>query len=159
MSTPHERLIRTTFSVPFGEVHALVGGAVNARPLLFLHGFPDHPPTAVPFLEHLAQTHRVVAPWLRGYAPSPIIFMELAAQMQPNLVQHSREIHHAVRHFFWAFRISLHRGMNRILRSGPIFGWLRLSSRRRWSAPECVAFWRRNRANETAGFRRAGVHH
>src|SRR5213083_1361153 len=72
MSTPHERLIRTTFSLPFGEVHALVGGAVNARPLLFLHGFPDHPPTAVPFLEHLAQTHRVVAPWLRGYAPSPI---------------------------------------------------------------------------------------
>ena len=48
MSTPHERLIRTTFSLPFGEVHALVGGAVNARPLLFLHGFPDHPPTAEP---------------------------------------------------------------------------------------------------------------
>src|SRR5437762_494301 len=46
MNTPHERLIRTTFSLPFGEVHALVGGAVNARPLLFLHGFPDHPPTA-----------------------------------------------------------------------------------------------------------------
>src|SRR6266536_3037498 len=73
MNTPHERLIRTTFSLPFGEVHALVGGAVNARPLLFLHGFPDHPPTAVPFLEHLAETHRVVAPWLRGYAPSPIV--------------------------------------------------------------------------------------
>ncbi len=73
MSTPHERLIRTTFSLPFGEVHALVGGAVNARPLLFLHGFPDHPPTAVPFLEHLAETQRVVAPWLRGYAPSPIV--------------------------------------------------------------------------------------
>src|SRR6266508_210453 len=73
MNTPHERLTRTTFSLPFGEVHALVGGAVNARPLLFLHGFPDHPPTAVPFLEHLAETHRVVAPWLRGYAPSPIV--------------------------------------------------------------------------------------
>jgi hypothetical protein len=43
MNTPHERLIRTTFSLPLGEVHALVGGAVNARPLLFLHGFPDHP--------------------------------------------------------------------------------------------------------------------
>jgi pimeloyl-ACP methyl ester carboxylesterase len=69
MSTPHEKLIRTTFSLPFGEVHALVGGAVNARPLLFLHGFPDHPPTAVAFLEHLAEIHRVVAPWLRGYAP------------------------------------------------------------------------------------------
>src|SRR2546422_2106858 len=73
MNTPHERLTRTTFSLPLGEVHALVGGAVNARPLLFLHGFPDHPPTAVPFLEHLAKTHRVVAPWLRGYAPSPIV--------------------------------------------------------------------------------------
>ena len=42
MKTPHERLTRTTFSLPLGEVHALVGGAVNARPLLFLHGFPDH---------------------------------------------------------------------------------------------------------------------
>src|SRR5205809_6184820 len=73
MNTPHERLTRTTFSLPLGEFHALVGGAVNARPLLFLHGFPDHPPTAVPFLEHLAETHRVVAPWLRGYAPSPIV--------------------------------------------------------------------------------------
>jgi hypothetical protein len=50
MNTPHERLTRTTFSLPLGEVHALVGGAVSARPLLFLHGFPDHPPTAVPFL-------------------------------------------------------------------------------------------------------------
>lgn len=47
MNTPHERLPRTTFSLPLGEVHALVGGAVNARPLLFLHGFPDNPPTAV----------------------------------------------------------------------------------------------------------------
>jgi hypothetical protein len=36
MNTPHERLTRTTFSLPLGEVHALVGGAVNARPLLFL---------------------------------------------------------------------------------------------------------------------------
>src|SRR5262245_40926292 len=46
MNTPHERLTRTTFSLPLGEVHALVGGALNARPLLFLHGFPDHPATA-----------------------------------------------------------------------------------------------------------------
>src|SRR5205823_5068203 len=56
MNTLHERLTHSTFSLPLGEVHALVGGAVNARPLLFLHGFPDHPPTAVPFLEHLAET-------------------------------------------------------------------------------------------------------
>ncbi|HEY5768614.1 MAG TPA: hypothetical protein VIS71_02105 [Terrimicrobium sp.] len=34
MNTPHERLTRSTFSLPLGEVHALVGGAVNARPLV-----------------------------------------------------------------------------------------------------------------------------
>lgn len=64
-------LDRATFALPVGEVHALVGGDRAARPLVYLHGFPDHPPTATPFLEELAQTHRVVAPWLRGYAPSP----------------------------------------------------------------------------------------
>jgi pimeloyl-ACP methyl ester carboxylesterase len=35
-----------------------------------LHGFPDHPPTALPFFEQLGR--RVLAPWLRGYAPSPL---------------------------------------------------------------------------------------
>jgi pimeloyl-ACP methyl ester carboxylesterase len=45
MKTPHERLTRAKFPLPLREVHALVGGAVNARPLLFLHGFPDYPPT------------------------------------------------------------------------------------------------------------------
>jgi hypothetical protein len=30
MNTPHERLTRTTFSLPLGEVHALVGGAIYA---------------------------------------------------------------------------------------------------------------------------------
>lgn len=64
-------LSRTTFSLPVGELHALVGGDPAAAPLVFLHGFPDHPPTARPFLERLARTHRVIAPWLRGYAPSP----------------------------------------------------------------------------------------
>lgn len=64
-------LDRATFALPVGEVHALVGGDRGARPLVYLHGFPDHPPTATPFLEELARTHRVVAPWLRGYAPSP----------------------------------------------------------------------------------------
>ncbi len=64
-------LQRATFELPVGTVHALVGGPPGAPTLVFLHGFPDHPPTAVPFLEQLARTHRVVAPWLRGYAPSP----------------------------------------------------------------------------------------
>jgi pimeloyl-ACP methyl ester carboxylesterase len=64
-------LARTTFALSSGTFHALVAGAPNAPPLVFLHGFPDHPPTAKPFLTALARTHRVVAPWLRGYAPSP----------------------------------------------------------------------------------------
>jgi hypothetical protein len=52
MNTPHERLTRTTFSLPPGELH-------------------DHPPTAVPFLEHLAETHRAVARPSRGHARDP----------------------------------------------------------------------------------------
>jgi hypothetical protein len=34
MNTPQERLTRTMFLLPLGEVHALVGGAVNARPVM-----------------------------------------------------------------------------------------------------------------------------
>lgn len=63
---------RATFELGSGVFHALVGGPRDARPLIFLHGFPDHPPTAVDFLDRLARTHRVIAPWLRGYAPSPV---------------------------------------------------------------------------------------
>src|SRR5688572_27211830 len=66
-------LERATFDLPAGTFHALVGGDRAAPPLVFLHGFPDQPPTATPFLEQLARTHRVIAPWLRGYAPSPRI--------------------------------------------------------------------------------------
>ena len=45
----------------------------DGAPLVFLHGFPDHPPTARPFFAELARHgHRVIAPWLRGYAPSPL---------------------------------------------------------------------------------------
>ncbi len=62
-------LERTTFTLPAGTFHALVGG--EGPPLLYLHGFPDHPPTARAFLERVARTRRVVAPWLRGYHPSP----------------------------------------------------------------------------------------
>jgi len=48
-------------------------GHRDAPPLIWLHGFPDHPPTAMPFLEQLTRTHRVIAPFLRGYAPSPLV--------------------------------------------------------------------------------------
>jgi hypothetical protein len=43
-----------------------------------------------------------------------IIFVQLSAGMQPNLVQHPREIHHATRHFFRALWIGRHmRELNR----------------------------------------------
>lgn len=60
-----------TFPLTAGTFHALTTSG-EGRPLLFLHGFPDHPPTATPFFAALAaRGHRVLAPWLRGYAPSP----------------------------------------------------------------------------------------
>ena len=65
-------LERRTFEHRDGAFHALSGGDPGGRPLVFLHGFPDHPPTATEFLEHLCgRGHSVLAPWLRGYAPSP----------------------------------------------------------------------------------------
>ena len=64
-------LDRETFDLSHGTFHALVGGEEAGAPLIYLHGFPDHPPTAAPFLADLCRRgHRVLAPWLRGYAPS-----------------------------------------------------------------------------------------
>jgi hypothetical protein len=61
-----------TFDLPHGTFHALQGGNPDGQPTIVLHGFPDHPPTAKPFLAELGRRGRhVVAPWLRGYAPSP----------------------------------------------------------------------------------------
>ncbi|MDQ3367513.1 MAG: alpha/beta hydrolase [Myxococcota bacterium] len=65
-------MLATTFALPGGTFHALALGDPAAPPLLWLHGFPDHPPTARAFLTPFAATHRVIAPWLRGYAPSPV---------------------------------------------------------------------------------------
>ncbi|MFO0559562.1 MAG: alpha/beta fold hydrolase [Polyangiales bacterium] len=40
---------------------------------LYLHGFPDQPETAEPLFRALARRgYRVIAPFLRGYAPSPL---------------------------------------------------------------------------------------
>jgi pimeloyl-ACP methyl ester carboxylesterase len=64
---------RVCLDLPRGAFHALVGGDGSRATIVYLHGFPDHPPTAVPFLRALiARGHRVIAPWLRGYAPSPL---------------------------------------------------------------------------------------
>src|SRR3954469_11610389 len=60
-----------TFDLPHGTFHALQGGDPDGQPTLVLHGFPDHPPTTKPFLAALGRRGRhVLAPWLRGYAPS-----------------------------------------------------------------------------------------
>ena len=60
----------TSSGEPFA---ALTVGDDDATPVLCLHGFPDHPPSFVPFLEHLgAQGFRGIAPWMRGYAPSTL---------------------------------------------------------------------------------------
>jgi pimeloyl-ACP methyl ester carboxylesterase len=60
-----------TFPLRTGTFHALETQGAG-RPLVFLHGFPDHPPTARAFIAELVRRgHRVLAPWLRGYAPSP----------------------------------------------------------------------------------------
>jgi len=68
----HMEFEHVTFDLPHGTFHALQGGDPNGQPTVFLHGFPDHPPTARLFLAELGRRGRyVVAPWLRGYSPSP----------------------------------------------------------------------------------------
>lgn len=58
-------------STDSGRFHCLIGGPAGAPAIVYLHGFPDYPPTSMRFLNVLARAgHRVIAPWLRGYAPS-----------------------------------------------------------------------------------------
>jgi pimeloyl-ACP methyl ester carboxylesterase len=55
-----------------GALAYLRGGAGAPRGIVVVqHGFPDHPPTFAPVIDALvARGFDVVAPWLRGYAPS-----------------------------------------------------------------------------------------
>lgn len=56
-----------------GGFTALAAGDAGAPVVLVLHGFPDTPHTFAPLVEAVARAgYRVVAPWLRGYAPSPL---------------------------------------------------------------------------------------
>ena len=60
--------------VATGSFQALAAGAPGAPLVLVLHGFPDAPPTFAPLLAELgARGYRAVAPWARGYAPSPLV--------------------------------------------------------------------------------------
>ena len=56
-----------------GDFEVLRAGARGAPRVVVLHGFPDHPPTFVPVIEAIAAAgYDVIAPWLRGYAPSTL---------------------------------------------------------------------------------------
>ncbi len=59
--------------VSTGSFRALAAGEPGAPLVLVLHGFPDAPPTFATLLGELAtRGYRAVAPWARGYAPSPL---------------------------------------------------------------------------------------
>ncbi len=63
----------TAIATAGGAFQALVAPRPGAPVVVFLHGFPDHPPTATGFLDELAAAgYEIVAPWMRGYAPSPL---------------------------------------------------------------------------------------
>jgi len=46
----HIEFEHVTFDLPHGTFHALQSGDADGQPTIFLHGFPDHPPTAKAFL-------------------------------------------------------------------------------------------------------------
>jgi DNA-binding IclR family transcriptional regulator len=55
--------------------------------------------------------------------------MQPATDVQPNLVQHSREIHHATRHLFRAYWIGRHAQINAALCGNAILARLTAESR------------------------------
>ncbi|MCA9602414.1 MAG: alpha/beta fold hydrolase [Myxococcales bacterium] len=64
---------RGTFTVDGESFAYLAWGDPSGEPVLCLHGFPDVPHTWGPVAERLAaEGYRVVAPWMRGYAPSTL---------------------------------------------------------------------------------------
>jgi pimeloyl-ACP methyl ester carboxylesterase len=64
---------RSDIVVPGARFAALEAGERRAPLVLCLHGFPDHPRTFERLSTHLvAAGYRVVAPWMRGYCPSPL---------------------------------------------------------------------------------------
>lgn len=66
MSLPVESI-----TLPGGRFQLLRGG--DGPLVIALHGFPDHPPSLIPVAERMiAAGYQVVAPWLRGYAPSTL---------------------------------------------------------------------------------------
>jgi pimeloyl-ACP methyl ester carboxylesterase len=76
--------------------YMLEEGPRDGRVVLCLHGFPDFAPSFAPLLDALGKAgFRAIAPWMRGYAPSPVTgpydadglardICELARALSPN---------------------------------------------------------------------------
>ena len=63
----HHKIIDTSRS----HFAYLEDGPQDGELVICLHGFPDHAPSWHALMPHLAnEGYRVIAPWLRGYAPS-----------------------------------------------------------------------------------------
>ena len=63
----HHKIIDTSR----GHFAYLEDGPQDGELVICLHGFPDHAPSWHALMPHLAnEGYRVIAPWLRGYAPS-----------------------------------------------------------------------------------------
>lgn len=78
---------RITLDVSGETFAALELGHPGAPAVLCLHGFPDSPASFVPLsLELVAAGYRVVVPWLRGYAPSPLRGPFHADQLADDLI-------------------------------------------------------------------------
>lgn len=67
-------MVRTSsIATPRGQFACLEAGPAQGPVALVLHGFPDVPTSFTPTLQALAGAgYRAVAPWMRGYAPSPL---------------------------------------------------------------------------------------
>jgi len=64
---------RREIETPRGRFAYLEAGSKTGELVICLHGFPDHALSWNALLPHLSEAgYRVVAPWLRGYAPSVI---------------------------------------------------------------------------------------
>lgn len=76
-----------------GRFAWLEAGETGGLTVLCLHGFPDHPRTFEPLLPALVGAgYRVVAPWMRGYAPSGLFGPFHARQLGNDLIALARHV-------------------------------------------------------------------
>jgi pimeloyl-ACP methyl ester carboxylesterase len=71
----------------------LAAGPEDGPLVLCLHGFPDHAESFLPFLARLGEAGvRAVAPWMRGYAPSPLAGPYHAEQLADDVLGIARAL-------------------------------------------------------------------